>query len=868
MKYLLCVDVLNQVPSEELFNVLKTHGYADSVGRKKPDVYFFPFYSRKALAACEPGRAQSIEFWKHFSPGAIPEIALGLEESQPEPESVAKGSDSSAAEEPKEQPTSDAGEGGDLPSTDVTTAETEEPTHESVEEPKLQDREIQTEAKESQEMSGAASEASSEKQATNRATVKAEITDKLLEIPNISDMVNVSEWARIEEDENLRRYVCSIIEWMTAAGGEDPNYRLICITTADQLQIFGQIISKYQETLEGKVTEAYLEDTAVSKDEVGSESESQEYARPPLMFPQIIFHPIAAITLLRWVAGQRTHQEYWHKELPIANPKRIHRLFPTGDEILCGHRNEFTSDHLPFYCDTKLVKIISMNVLGGEVPYNGFHFTPGDYGKYSEPPKRGPGCETASQADRRYRRIARRLANAAALLDVEVILLQEVGLASDGDDPSSKMAEYLQQTLAPTGSWKVIPTKIGLISCYKEGRLALGLHTFEEHAGDRIHNLAFQVTDDHGRVKQVLIHNVWGRFDEIPAGTKHYYEKLLLNPLGGLKWDQVAVVGDTNSRISPKDHELHRNITGIIPPKIGYDLFGKPVNLQEGDHPDGAFCRNKGDVIQQPAILSIDLTTETPRLFIEDDTAWEKSEVDECPVVREAHAQFKMVLGLDVSFKTQTLGQTMRVVDLETKLRDVTRDPDILVCKAVDRNNRQAIAICMPASDPHLKKRTIHPLREWLNAEFGDAYAKLITSERSGKQFYVIYVPKTEVPRLLVCLKLFILNKFVKGIVDAMSVHDTRKARLMPVISRMRVGLLGSRDRLIDPSLPPDEIGNGLREVLTQVGERLNHHQVGGAEFFKSKADTDSFKAFHYSFGHWPEFPTEKIPAVPLAAPR
>lgn len=326
--------------------------------------------------------------------------------------------------------------------------------------------------------------------------------------------------------------------------------------------------------------------------------------------------------------------------------QRQHTLLPTIAEV----QNDPTlvrSDHLVLWTEVALdkytsIKIITHNVLGVNSQNSGLH--PAD-----------TYWETSEQAKERYAKMAKGF---AAQKDLHVILLQE----AQGDEIITALREALG------ASWQIVPTDIGLLSCYKLDELEL-INTSIEEQPYRRHKLGFQ----HKKInRRIDIHNFLGTDNAFPDKLERYIEQVLQS---NHLIDHAFIIGNTKSRIAPVDNEPRNIVTAIVPQRFNQLNDAEP-GVQVCDYPDGGFYRDPKLKIHQLNTRVLDFDTGE---LVEDKRTFAEAKL---------WPEFRMIICIDPEITTITT-----MLDYEAGLKKEVDDNNVLVRIAADSYNNKALAV-------------------------------------------------------------------------------------------------------------------------------------------------------------------------------
>lgn len=343
---------------------------------------------------------------------------------------------------------------------------------------------------------------------------------------------------------------------------------------------------------------------------------------------------------------------------PQQEVDRQHPLFPTYLEVEANPELLY-SDHLPMMYDIpigqeKPVRIISWNILGRCAP-SGFHKT--------------GGWETEEQARARYARIAASLVMFVNQHQPGVIVLQE-SYTYLFPDLSDLLPEY---ELKDTGKGVAMLVR----KAVNEDSLVLENIEFESQAVfNKVRMQCLQKASFRRGELRININHVYTSFRYTPEMHELFYADVMKNDDAEIS----IVVGDTNTRVAPKDELTSMNITTGVIPMFFNKKAGADENTQMTDFPDAAFYRNNQEyngAIQQANQVVLDYRT---------GGVFEQQHEND---LQPKWPQFRMLMCLTDYDKESDKIQGKTVFELQEELEKQFPPASILVRKAAKDNNER-----------------------------------------------------------------------------------------------------------------------------------------------------------------------------------
>tara|TARA_R110000868_G_scaffold396503_3_gene668717 strand:- start:1181 stop:2767 length:1587 start_codon:yes stop_codon:yes gene_type:complete len=351
---------------------------------------------------------------------------------------------------------------------------------------------------------------------------------------------------------------------------------------------------------------------------------------------------------------------------------RTHELFPSANEVK-ENPSLVYSDHLPAMFDVPLseknekpLRIISWNILGYNAA-SGFH----DVLR---------GWETEEQGRERYGRLCQSLKLFIQKHQPDLLLLQEVQpeIMPDLNDllPGYTVHDsgYGPMTLAKNP----VDDSGFAVSVYDDPDL-------ENRRGRvRFNNVcngmgALQTLSLVRGNTEIHVHHVHTQFYDTPENHELFYTHLL-----NKNTQEVTpiVVGDTNTRVAPRDNiNLHNIITGVIPMGIN-----QTMNVEKGvqmtDFPDAAFIKNSDSTISQVDRVILDYRSgdifDMPDMVPLD--------------IQPKWYQFRMLMCLTDYDDINNKIHTKNVFEIQNDLRTQFPESDVIVRMAAKDNNERGYA--------------------------------------------------------------------------------------------------------------------------------------------------------------------------------
>jgi hypothetical protein len=357
-------------------------------------------------------------------------------------------------------------------------------------------------------------------------------------------------------------------------------------------------------------------------------------------------------------------------------PLRTHPLFPTHEEI-AENPELLYSDHLPVFFNIPFaaennatsgepsiqrnaastnLRMISWNVLGHNAP-SGFHLS-------------SKGWEPKDLGRKRFERIIGSLKLFAEKQNPDIIVLQEAN------------PEFLGSLITELPEWTIRNNNTGPVMLFRSrdqgGKLEIKEYEFKK-AGVRHENVYMQACQSAlfemgGHF--VKVNNVHTMFYNTPEHHESYYQHLLTKEPSHIT---TLIVGDTNSRIAPKNDVTPHNIaTGVVPMCIN-KMVNAPEDRQMTDFPDGAFMKKRmtGEIEQLDRQI---LDYRTGEIFVP-----ENAQNDLPPQWR----QFRMLACLDNYKGDRDKIEGKNIFEFEAHLTHYFPNCNVLVRKAAKDNNER-----------------------------------------------------------------------------------------------------------------------------------------------------------------------------------